>query len=169
MRAKPKVQLLHGRVPQDFQQVCRPIGTFVIIKAPGVLKRGLWGSKEGNLLPPLLQVSFACPTICNCLLHIFGLAMLPNFVFQPAVTMALNIREKKTRRLTNWPNIATKFAKRGTLRSLLLSNWSSWHRAASATQWTEFESNHQSSTSPGESSARLPAGLRPHRHLWCHR
>ena len=80
--------------------------------------------------------------------------------------MALKIR-KKTRRLTNWPNIATKFARRGTLRSLLLSNWSSWHRAASATQWTEFESNIESSTSPGESSARLPAGLRPHRHLWC--
>ena len=80
----------------------------------------------------------------------------------------LNIRKKKPRRLTNWPNIATKFARRGTIRSLLLSSWSSWHRAASATQWTEFESNAQSPTSPGESSARLPAGLRPHRHLWCH-
>ena len=79
----------------------------------------------------------------------------------------LNIR-KTTRRLTNWPNIATKFARRGTQRRLLLSNWSSWHRAASATLWMEFESNHQSSSSPGESSARLPAGLRPHRHLWCH-
>ena len=56
---------------------------------------------------------------------------------------------------------------RGTDRSLLLLSWSSWHRAASATQWTEFESNTQSSTSPAESSARLPAGLRPHRHLWC--
>ena len=67
---------------------------------------------------------------------------------------------------TNWPNIATKFARRGTQRSLLLSNWSSWHPAASATQWTEFESNDESSTSPGESCARLPAGLRPHRH-WC--
>ena len=75
----------------------------------------------------------------------------------------LNIRKKKTLRLTNWPNIATKFAKRGTLRSLLLSNWSSWHHAASATHWTEFESNTQSSTSPGESCARLPAGPRPHR------
>ena len=80
----------------------------------------------------------------------------------------INIREKKTPRLANWPNIATKFARRGTVRSLLLSNWSSWHRAASATQWTEFHGNTQSSTSPGESSARLPAGLRPHRHLWCH-
>ena len=80
----------------------------------------------------------------------------------------LNIRKNK-RRLTNWPNIATKFARRGTMGSLLLSNWSSWHRAASATQWKEFESTHQSSTSPGESSARLPAGLRPHRHLWCRR
>ena len=74
---------------------------------------------------------------------------------------------KKTRRLTNWPNIATKFATRGTLRSLLLSNWPSWRPAASATQWMEFESNAQSSTPPGESCARLPAGLRPHRHLWC--
>ena len=42
------------------------------------------------------------------------------------------------------------------------------HWELAATQWTEFESNDQSSTSPGESSARLPAGLRPHRHLWCH-
>ena len=75
--------------------------------------------------------------------------------------------QKKTRRLTNWPNIATKFARRGTMRSLLLSNWSSWHPAASATQWMEFESTNQSLTSPGASSARLPAGLRPHRHLWC--
>ena len=41
------------------------------------------------------------------------------------------------------------------------------HWELAATQWTEFESNHQSSTSPGESSARLPAGLRPHRHLSC--
>ena len=40
--AIPKVQLLQGRVPQDFQQVCGPIGTFgVPAKAPGVLKRGL--------------------------------------------------------------------------------------------------------------------------------
>ena len=77
----------------------------------------------------------------------------------------LNI-QKKTLRLTNWPNIATKFAKRGTIRNLLLSNWSSWHHAASATQWTEFESNTESSTSPGESCARLPAGLQPHRRLW---
>ena len=74
---------------------------------------------------------------------------------------------KKTRRLTNWPNIATKFARRGTFRSLLLSNWSSWHPAASATQWMECDSNYQSATSAGESSARLPSGLRPHRHLWC--
>ena len=166
MRAKPKVQLLHGTVPQDFQQVCRPISTFVIIKAPGVLKRGLWGSKEGNLLPLLLQVTFASPTICNCLFHIFGLSVLPNGVKETAVPMALTF-EKKTRRLTNWPNIATKFARRGTDRSLLVSNWSSWHCAASATQWTEFESKTQSSTSPRDSSARLPAGLPPHRHL-CH-
>ena len=39
-----KVQLLQGRVPQDFQQVRGPIGTFgIIVKAPAVLKRGLWG------------------------------------------------------------------------------------------------------------------------------
>ena len=49
--------------------------------------------------------------------------------------------EKKKRVYPNWPNIATKFAKRGTNQSLLLSNWSSWRRAASATQWTEFDSN----------------------------
>ena len=54
------------------------------------------------------------------------------------------------------------------MRRLLLSNWPSWHPAASATQWAEFESKKQSSTSPGESRARLPAGLRPHRHPWCH-
>ena len=42
------------------------------------------------------------------------------------------------------------------------------HWELAATQWTEFESKAQSPTSPGESSARLPAGLRPHRHLWCH-
>ena len=38
-----KVQLLQGRVAQDFQQVCGPIGTGVFVKAPGVLKKGLWG------------------------------------------------------------------------------------------------------------------------------
>ena len=92
--------------------------------------------------------------------------MLPNFVKETAATMALNIREKK-RVWTNWPNIATKFARRGTHQSVLLSNWSSWRRAASAMQWTKFESNDQSATSPGESCARLPAGLRLHRHLWC--
>ena len=164
--ATSKLQLLQGGVPQDFQQVCGPIGTYgPIAKAPGVLKRGLWGNKDGNLLPLLLQVTFASPTICNCLFHIFGLSMLPMFVKETAVPMALTF--EKTRRLTNWPNIATKFARRGTDRSLLLSNWSSWYPAASATQWTEFESNLQSSNSPGESCARLPAGLRPHRHLWC--
>ena len=111
-------------------------------------------------------MTFASPTICNCLFHIFGLSMLPNVVKETAVTMALTC-EKKTRRLTNWPNIATKFARRGTVRSLLLSNWSSWYRAASATQWMEFESKEQNSTSAGASSARLPSGPRPHRHLWC--
>ena len=44
LRATSKVQLLQGRVAQDFQQVCGPIGTFgVIAEAPGVLKRGWWG------------------------------------------------------------------------------------------------------------------------------
>ena len=83
--------------------------------------------------------------------------------------IAIAIWGKTTKRLTNWPNIATKFAKRGTHKSLLLLNWSSWHHAASAMQWTEFACNTQSSTSPEESSARLPAGLRPHRCLWCNR
>ena len=92
--------------------------------------------------------------------------MLPNVVKETAVTMAVTF--EKTRRPTNWPSIATKFARRGTHKSLLLSNWSSWRRAFSATQRTEFESNAQSSTSPGESCARLPADLRPHRHPWCH-
>ena len=165
MTATSKVQLLQGGVPQDFQQVCGPIGTFgAIAKAPGVLKRGLWGNKNGNLLPLLLQVTFASP---------FATVYFTFLAFQccqgcqsNSRDIGLNIR-KKTRRLTNWPNIATKFARRGTVRSLLLSNWSSSHHAASATQWTKLYSNMQSSTSPGESSARLPAGLRPHRHLWC--
>ena len=76
--------------------------------------------------------------------------MLPNVVKETAVTKSSTFG-KKTWRLTNWPNIATKFARRGTNRSLLLSNWSSWHRAASATQRTEFESNDTISASPGKS------------------
>ena len=95
--ATTKVQLLQGRVPQDFQQVCGPIGTFgVLLEAPGVLKRGLWGSKDGNLLPLLLQMTFASTTICNCLFHIFGLSMLPNVVKETAVTMALTFEKKNT-------------------------------------------------------------------------
>ena len=43
LNATSKVQLLQGRVAQDFQQVCGPIGTGVIVKAPGVLKTGLRG------------------------------------------------------------------------------------------------------------------------------
>ena len=81
-------------------------------------------------------MTFACPTICNCEFHIFGLSMLSNVVKETAVRLALNI-EKKQGVSTNWPNIATKFARRGTMRSLLLSNCSSWHRAASATQLME--------------------------------
>ena len=34
------------------------------------------GIKGGNLLPLLLQVTLASPTICTCLFHIFGLSML---------------------------------------------------------------------------------------------
>ena len=122
--------------------------------------------KDGNLLPLLLQVTFASPTICNCVFHIFGLSMLSNVVKETAVTMALYIRKTKHGVKANWPNIATKFARGGTVRSLLLLNWSSWHPAASATQWTEFECNTQSPTPPGETGARLSAGLRPHQH-WC--
>ena len=159
LRATFTVQLLQGRVPQDFQHWCHRQSTWSA-------KKGTLGRKgRQSVAAPFLQVTFASPTICNCLFHIFGLSMLPN-VQRNRSNNGLNIRRKKKRRLTNWPNIATKFARRGTVRSLLLSNWSSWHRATSATQWAEFESKHQSSISPGESSARLPAGLRPHRHLW---
>ena len=154
-----KVNLLQGRVPQDFQQVCGPIGAFgVQVKAPGMLKRGLRGSTDGNLLPLLMQMTFASPTICNCLFHIFGLSMLPNVIKETAVTMALTF-EKKTRRLTNWPNIATKFAKRGTLWSLLLSNSSSWYPAASATQRTESSRTLGDSGTPSCSASDV-AGLR---------
>ena len=132
-------------------------------------QKGTVGIKNGNLLLLHLQVAFTNPTICNCLFRMFGLSMLPDVVKETAVTIALST-EKNTASngLTNWPNIATKFAKRGTMRSLLLSNWSSGHRAVSAMHWTEFDSNQQRSTSPGESFARLPAGLPPQRH-WCHR
>ena len=98
------------------------------------------------------RTAICCRSPCKWLLKVrpFGLSMLSNVVKETAVTMALNIGEKHGV-WTNWPNIATKFARRGTMRSLLLSNWSSWHPAASATQWTEFESNQKSSTSPGKS------------------
>ena len=43
LRAIKKSQLLQGRVAQDFQQVCSPIGAGVFVEAPGILKRGLWG------------------------------------------------------------------------------------------------------------------------------
>ena len=42
------------------------------------------------------------------------------------------------------------------------------HWELAAMQWTEFDRNHESSSSPGESCPRLPAGLRPHRHLRRH-
>ena len=89
-----KVQLLQGRVAQDFQQVCSPIGTFgVLVEAPGVIKRGRWGQKDGNLLPLLLQVTFESPTICNCLFHIFGFSLLPNVVKETALTIALTFKK----------------------------------------------------------------------------
>ena len=95
LRAKIKVQLLQGRVAQDFQHVCGPIGTLgVSVEAPGVIKRGRWGYKDCHLLPLLLQVTFANPTICNCLFHMFGLSTLPNVVKETALAMALNIGEK---------------------------------------------------------------------------
>ena len=97
--------------------------------------------------------------------HFWPVNVAKNVVKETAVTMALNIREKTTLCPTNCSNIAT-FARRGTNESLLLSNWSSWRRAASATQRMEFDRKTESATSPGESCARLPAGLRPHRH-WC--
>ena len=132
------------------------------------LRQSTWSDQKGALgAAPLASHFCKSDHLQLSISHFWPVnLMLPNVVKETAVTMALNIR-KKTRRLTDWPNIATKFARRGTLRSLLLSNWSSWHRAASATQWTELESNHESPTFPRESSARLPAGLRPHRHLWC--
>ena len=41
------------------------------------------------------------------------------------------------------------------------------HWEPAAMQWTEFDRNPESSASPGESCARLPAGLQPHQRLWC--
>ena len=106
------------------------------------------------------RTAICCRSSCKWLLQvrpfatvyftIFCRSMLSNVVKETAVTMAFNIG-KKHGVSTNWPNIATKFARRGTVRSLLLLNWSSWHRAASATQRAEFESNDKSSTSPGKS------------------
>ena len=52
------------------------------------------------MLPLLLQVTFATPTICNCLFHIFGLSMLPTEAKEIAVTMALNIRKKEKKKNT---------------------------------------------------------------------
>ena len=44
LRATTKVQLLQGRAPQDFQQVCGPIGAFgVIVKAPILQKPCICG------------------------------------------------------------------------------------------------------------------------------
>ena len=117
-------------------QVCYPIG--------GVYKR----------------TAICCRSSCKWLLQVrpFATVYVTFLAFQCCQMLSKKqawqwplTLGRKTPPLTNWPNIATKFAKRGTHESLLLSNWSSWHRAASATQWTEFESNHKSSTSPGKS------------------
>ena len=43
LRALGKVQLLQGRVPQDFQQVRGPIGTGACVEAPGAIKKGTMG------------------------------------------------------------------------------------------------------------------------------
>ena len=61
LRAKiKKTQLLQRRVPQDFQQVCSPIGTGFKGKAPGVLERGRmgiyspaggWHIEKGTFMP----------------------------------------------------------------------------------------------------------------------
>ena len=65
--ATTKVQLLQGRVAQDFQQVCSPIGTGVFGKAPGVLKKGTvgdiptpagrWLIQKGTFMPSKPQSS----------------------------------------------------------------------------------------------------------------
>ena len=84
--------------------------------------------------------------------------MLPDAVKETALTI---VRSKKTWHLTNWPNIATKFARRGTVRSLLLSDCSNWRRAGSATQRAE-SCMHRSlgdSGTPGCSASNV-AGLR---------
>ena len=47
------------------------------------------GKRTAICFPLLLQVTFACPIICNCLFHIFGLSLLPNVVKETAMTMAL--------------------------------------------------------------------------------
>ena len=60
LRALGKVQLLQGRIPQDFQQVRGPIGTGFKGKAPGVLERGRmgiyspaggWHIEKGTFMP----------------------------------------------------------------------------------------------------------------------
>ena len=96
----------------------------------------------------------------------FGLSMLPNVVKETAVTMALNI-QKKTRRLNELAKHRSQICKTRHKAKFASLKLLQLRRAASATQWTEFESNSKSTTSPGESCARLPEGLRLHRHPWC--
>ena len=66
LRATIKVQLFEGRVAQDFQQVCGSIGTGVILKAPGVIKKGTvgiqssvgrWHFEKGTFMPSKPQSS----------------------------------------------------------------------------------------------------------------
>ena len=181
-----------GRLAQDFQQVCGPIGTGAKAKAPGVIKKGTGGNTSPMLATCHVsewhtyailsgesikgRQSVAAPLANDfCKSDHLQLSISHFWPFNVAKCCQRNSRDhgpshsrKKHGLWTNWPNIATLFARRGTQKSLLLSNWSSWRRAASARHWTEFESNTKSSTSPGESSARLPTGPQPHRHLWCH-
>ena len=103
---KPKCNFSRGEFRKTSSRSAAPSA---LSSPAGVLNRGLWGWKDGNLLPLLLQVTFASPTICNCLFHIFGLSMLPNVAKETAVTCrdnGLNIRKNT-------------FARRGTLWSLL--------------------------------------------------
>ena len=58
-------------------------------------------------MPLLLQVTFASPTIFNCLFHMFGLSMLSNVVKETAMTMALTF-EKKTKKQNTASNELAK-------------------------------------------------------------
>ena len=118
LRAIPKVQLLQGRVPQDFQQVCGPVGTFGVRReAPGMLKRdqkGTVGIKGRQCVAAPLASDFCKSDNLQLSISHFGPFNVAKCCQRNSRPNGLNI-PKKTRRLTNWPNIATKFARRGTL------------------------------------------------------